>query len=105
MHRHRLRGILLKLGTWQAIDAQAAIGLFPERRGEGQPAGAVDDDPERRVAGRRSIHRAGAEMVEVISPVLGDADHVAAAAARGDVDEKSVAGFLRQKAEADDLAG
>jgi hypothetical protein len=44
-------------------------------------------------------------MIEVIAPVLGDADHLTAAAALGDVDQKAVAGFFGQKAEADDLAG
>ena len=104
MHRHRLGRILLEFRSGQTVGAKAAIRLFPERRGESQPARAVDDNPERRVARRRSINRAGTEMVEIISPVLGDADHVAAAAALRDVDEKTVAGFLRQKAEADDLA-
>ena len=105
MHRHRLGGVLLKLGSRQAVGAQAAIGLFPERRGEGQPAGAVDDHAQRRIAGRRSVHCAGAQMVEISAAVFGDADHVAAAAALRDVDEKAVAGLLRQKAKADDLAG
>lgn len=46
-----------------------------------------------------------AQMIEVIAPMLGDADHFATAAALGNVDQKAVAGFLRQKAEANDLAG
>jgi len=44
-------------------------------------------------------------MVEVISPVLGDRDHIIAPAALRDIDEKAVSGFLRQKAKTDDLAG
>jgi hypothetical protein len=44
-------------------------------------------------------------MIEVVAPVLGDADHFTAAAALGNVDQKAVAGFFGQKAEADDLAG
>jgi hypothetical protein len=44
-------------------------------------------------------------VVEVVAPVLGNADDVTRAAALGDVDQKAVAGFFRQKAKADDLAG
>jgi len=46
MDRHGLCRVFLKLGNRQAVGAQAAIGLFPKRRGEGKPAGAVDDDTQ-----------------------------------------------------------
>jgi hypothetical protein len=44
-------------------------------------------------------------MVQIRSPVLGDADHVTASRALWDVDEKTVTGFSRQEPEADDIAG
>src|SRR5262249_24013346 len=79
--RHGLGGVLLKLGGRQAVGTKAAIGLFPERWSDGLPARAVDDNAQRRVVGRWCIHGAGAKMVEIISPVLADADDFTAPSA------------------------
>jgi UV DNA damage repair endonuclease len=44
-------------------------------------------------------------MVEIRAPMLSDANHFAVSDALRDFDEKSVASFLRQKAETNDLPG
>ena len=46
MHRYWFGRILLKLGGWQAIRAQSAIGLFPESGSERQPAAPINQDPQ-----------------------------------------------------------
>ena len=104
MHRDGLAGVLLKFGGGQTVGAQTAIGLVPEGGSEGQPAGAVDDHAQGGIVGRRCIHRARAQMVEIVATVLGDADHLVASAALGNVDQEAVAGFRRQKTQANDLA-
>jgi hypothetical protein len=43
-------------------------------------------------------------VVKIGAAMLGNANHLPAAAALRDIDEKAVAGFLRQKAEAHYLA-
>lgn len=105
VHRDGPGRILRKPGYRQAVGTQAAVGFFPKCRGERQPAVAVDNDAQRRIVGRWLGNRACAEMIELIAPVLGDADPVVARATLGNVNQEPVAGFLGQKTQSDNFAG
>ncbi|MHB1201368.1 MAG: hypothetical protein ACYCZ6_17820 [Polaromonas sp.] len=95
----------MKLGHRQAVGAQAAVGFVPEGWGQGQPAVTVNDGAQRWVVGLWHIDGARTQVVQVVAPVLGDADHLAGTAALGHVNQKSVACFFEQEAQANDLAG
>jgi len=102
---HGLDSALLELGDWQTVGAQAPIGLVPKSRGQGQPAGAVNHDAQGSVVGLRCIESTDTKVVQVVAPVLGDADHLAGCAALGHVNQETVTGFVGQEAEANNLEG
>ena len=51
MNRHGLSRIFVKFGGRQTVGTKAAIGFFPIRRRQSQPATPVNHDTQRRVGG------------------------------------------------------
>ena len=93
-------------GTWRQASRwpEAAICLLPKRWRKRQP-------PVRSMSTRNDgslgdgASTSGTQMVELVAPVLADADHVTAAAALGDVDQKAMPGLIRKEAETDNISG
>lgn len=93
MRRNGFCRVLLEFGGWKSIGSQAAIRVFPESRGEKEPASAINNDTQRRIIRIGGGGATLAELVQIIPPVLGDAQGIATGATLRHVDEKTVAGL------------
>jgi hypothetical protein len=101
---HWLGRVLGEFAGGEPVRAKATVRLFPEARGKGQPAVAIDEDSQPRITGRWSRYGTGTEAVQIRAAVFRDGYQVVLATALRHIDEKSMSGLVGKEPEAKDFA-